>query len=166
MSLEEKARRWEGELMRLLLGEGISPPAFFSGAAPISDADDAEAKLRAVEEEVCRAEMEWKGKLRELGLDPEQLRAEPVVPPEAIPEDPEQAIRALDARVLKLEEEFEAKLRELGPEAEPLRAESPPPMPDDPEESLRKLEGQMARSESAYFAELRKLGIDPQGLKG
>ncbi len=175
MNYETAAQQWEEEMMRLLLASGISPAALFGGANPDADAAEVEAKIRKSDNEVALAEEELDAKLRELGLDPEKLRAQhppdPPLPVPSVPEDPEEAIEALEAQVAQSETEFQAKLRELGLDPERLRSQNPPDLPssvvslpEDPEESLRALGAQGAQSESAFLDEIRKLGIDPEKL--
>lgn len=165
MSFEPAARAWEVEVMRLLAEAGREAPP-----------SDVEEKIRALDDEVGQSERAFEEKLRELGLDPEQLRAQnpsdPPLPVAAVPEDPEEAIRALDAQVVEAEAAFQAKLRELGLDPEQLSAQplpgTPPRavlMPEDPEESLRALDAQASQSEAAFLEEIRKLGIDPATLK-
>ncbi|GEM_PF-7064097 len=130
-ALEEEAVRSERELGEKMRELGLDPDALrtqLAGepsqtVAPVPE--DPQEAIRAMEADQARIETELERKLRELGLDPEQLRIQN--PPEELPaivpgpEDTGEVLRRMQEEVGRSESEFLQKLRELGLDPEELR---------------------------------------------
>ena len=175
MSFRHAAYEWERKLIESLLNANIAPDEILGNGMPAPDTAAIEATLRRMDTDAVAAETELHARIREAGLNPDELlKNQPPDPSPTmapVPENPEDVLRQIDLQVEESEAAFRSEIHNHGLDPAEILKSAPPPEPvgvpnpvRPPEEILQSMEDEAAASEAALLEEIRKAGLDPQEI--